>query len=389
MSRLSGRWGVVAVAVVGAILVGSGVASASSNVFAGQSPVIEPWATAPSTSVTGCGALHLLVPTETASYYAANPSALLPPIGSQVADATFAEVRRAARTGVHWLTTISCTNGHRGVPAPELAGSDMLGTKAGSAATSLSCPPVGGICSASNSTVNWSGYEAARRVLGTTMEWYVPYVGEPSNKTVVSSVWPGMGLGSSDSDALVQAGTEQDGACEIGCTYHKTSYYAWIEIVPDSAEPYQQEITNLTVAPNNDIAVIVEYNLPTKQAYFEVINYTTNDAVAGYEPVPGSAPNSGSAGEWILERTESGGNLPSLSNFGSMQVLTPQAAVGSSWSSYTTDNAQAMNPFPIYMTDCAGLLLDTVEEFGNTAYNVPNSFSLLWNNYGPTDPFNC
>ena len=227
--------------------------------------------------------MHLLVPTRSPAYFAANPSKpLLTDTSAKTPSAVSKILGKAAAEHIHYLTSLTCAQGHAGQPIPKPATHGTSTIDSG----------------------NWSGYVSQstnQNYLGAEMEWTVPAVkAPPSPSAVVSSIWPGIGPGTSAADTLVQAGTEQDGNCIFSCV---DSYYFWQEMYPQVS---QEEITNLAVSPGNDVAALVEYNPATNQACFELDNFTTDLGVSDYQDLTGFDPGTGSQAEWIVERTGEG-----------------------------------------------------------------------------------
>jgi hypothetical protein len=350
------------------VLAGSiGPSSATSSGSTGSTP----WQT--STATHDCAAsLHLLVPTQTPAYFAQHPAQLLVDQNAGQDQQGFsALLNKIAAANIHYKTSLSCAEGHNGQPIP-------AHTRATGASSDVQSD-------------NWSGYvspQFTENWLGAEMEWNVPLVNEPSNLTVVSSVWPGIGTGDSDDDTLVQAGTEQDGICVLECVAHTTDYYFWLELFPQES---QEEITNLTANPRDNVAAIVEYNPAATQAFFQLDDFTTGQGVYAYQDVSGSPVGSGSQVEWILERTSEHNGLgdaiwPSLDDYGVEGITNAAAASGPDWSDVTTDdaNSSAVDATPWDIYDCAGLQLDQTD-----AFNSSTAFDLSWLNYGPTDPVGC
>jgi len=96
---------------------------------------------------------------------------------------------------------------------------------------------------------NWSGYEAsAPNYLDFVKEaWVVPSVSCTIAETD-SSVWVGVGTGTSSSDILYQTGVA------INCDLGTPSYKAWWEEVPGNTE---QDYTGVTVRPGDKIVTEV------------------------------------------------------------------------------------------------------------------------------------
>lgn len=216
--------------------------------------------------------------------------------------------------------------------------------------------------------------------------WTIPTVVEPSNLTVVSSIWPGLGTGNSTADSLVQTGSEQDGACELGCLAHKTSYYFWWEVYPQFS---QQEIQTMVATPGDYVGANVQVIQTSAGplAYMEVCDVTTGNNCFSIEYAFNPGEGTGSQAEWIVERTESCGvtgncNYPSLNNF-NYEVITNAANIDTSNNQFTW---VANDPYLSYynMYSCNGgqtLLADTALPSSTN----PGTFQVNWVNYGTTD----
>lgn len=179
-------------------------------------------------------------------------------------------------------------------------------------------------------SLNWSGYEesptSGETFDSTTLQWVIPKVNERSDLTVVSSIWPGLGSGNSVADSLVQLGTEQDGACELGCLTHSTSYYLWYEAHPEES---QQQIS-MTANPGDDVIVQASYNTNGQVATFYFEDFTTHQTMTVQQTLA-AYESTGSQTEYIVERTESCGisgscTYPSLMNFGTKELTGPPLA---------------------------------------------------------------
>jgi peptidase A4-like protein len=354
----------LAVCVAGTILCGAGQASAAESQeskFAAQG-----WAT--SQNVNGCpSTLHLLTPTQDSSFYAANPAALLPN-GAKASSTDLRIARKTADAKIHWQTSLSCKPGKPGKPAP--------GGKT---------PP------SAASSFNWSGYVSPRNggYLGAAMEWVVPDAANSYPNTVSTSIWPGIGTGDSTADTLVQAGTESDGQLVVdeggNPVGYNTAHYFWFELFPQEAE---QEITNLTATPGDDVSALAEYDPETALAYFELADYTTGQGVYAYQQVTGSVVGSSSRAEWIAERPTYcfiGCNLLPLTNFGDLRIYGAQAAKGVLWSTPVTyPYVGQVNPDAWVMTDCGRTVLAQPGSIIDTTDFIDH-----WRNYGSFDGNPC
>jgi peptidase A4-like protein len=331
----------------------------SQNAIAGTHDVSTGWRI--STDVKGCAPGTVLwVPTHPYDYYLNHPHTLKAPPGDKPDMKT---LQRAAKNHSRPLTSLRCQQGHPGHPLPQVSHPSHTSNA---------------------TTTNWSGYETDRDAgfyLAANMNWSVPAV-TLSDKSVVSSIWPGIGRGSSSSDPLMQLGTEQDGTClSLDCTTHSTSYYAWYEIFPQEA---QQRISNFSIAPGDDISTGVAYNY-SNQVFFDIYDLTKNtDAHASRTA---SVAKGRSSGEWIVERTAVGSSLPSLNNFGIEELTSAQ--VDSIPSHNWNDAEQVISgensgPFGIDMHSCSG------QELAKTlSWTSSTAFPVEWLNYGPTDHTPC
>lgn len=176
---------------------------------------------------------------------------------------------------------------------------------------------------------NWSGYQSdTQRYLTASMNWVVPTATATPDTTRTSSIWPGVGTGTSTSDTLVQAGTEQDDQC-IGEVCDPT-YYAWFELYP---QEYQQKIPGLIISPGDSMNAIAEYtpDATTPVADFEIYDATTNEVYDTEQDITGATPASGATAEWIVERTQVGGVYPQLTDFGVAQIGDAYTVTGSDW----------------------------------------------------------
>ncbi len=151
---------------------------------------------------------------------------------------------------------------------------------------------------------------------GIQGQWQVPSVSH-STETSFSSLWPGLGSGSSSANQLVQAGTEQDYASGL-----LQRYFVWWEIFP--RYPYQQKLTNIPVSPGQTVYIDITYS--GGALHFFIENVTTGTADSFSESASGY---SGNQAEWIVERTEqtslNGSYDPPLANFGTMTFSGAQA----------------------------------------------------------------
>jgi len=306
----------------------------------------------PTGTSTNCpSSMHLLVPNRSSAYLDAHPEDLFS-AGQGSTSAAFTQARlRAAAAHVHYLTSITC-RAHPSTPV-------LRTTTATSAAAT---------------SANWSGYVSLAKgnFLGAEMLWTVPKVSTDASTDAYSSIWPGVGQGVTGADSLIQGGTEQDAHCVL--TVCSQTYYPWIEIVPYES---QQEITNLTIAPNQEIQTIIEYD-HSFGAYAEIDNLTTGVGVYDYGDFNSSFTGSGSTAEWIVERTEENGKFPPLAKFGTESIADAEAAEGTSWDDpkITYPTVDGLKSIAYTMTTCAGTTLATPGTASDSAFTV------TWKNKG-------
>jgi hypothetical protein len=306
--------------------------------------------------------VHLFRPKRSPQYYAAHPDALAAP-RSVVTPQLHESLDAVAAAKIHYLPTLNC--------------------RAGRAQPALTSAAASGQSSAIADS-NWAGYldkstSGGTNYLATAMQWRVPAVSAPAYASSYSSIWPGIGSGTSSTDQLIQAGTEQDSICAPGgCQSHIDAYYFWFEIVPQQGE---QIITNLIARPGDQVSAIVQYEPTSRVAYFQLVNLTTHQGVYLSQALTGPWTRSGGQGEWIVERTEVGSTLPRLANFGTQTITRATAVVGAGWnsSSYLYANTTWLHPTAMNMqTSCSG-----VRDLARTSPFAANGqFSVTWQNYG-------
>jgi hypothetical protein len=309
--------------------------------------------------VTGCGApLTVYVPRSSnvpaSSFTAAGLSV---PASSPV-------LQRALKRHVRWLPTVTCqARPNRPGKQPGPSHHLLAGTRPSSGACTSACSP------------NWSGYVAPNvpNVSGAQAEWTVPNVNTIVDGggfiSTYSSIWPGIGTG--NGDELIQAGTEQDQICLSGqCGY---SYYFWLEMYPAESE---QQITNLTPAPGDDVSSAIGYNWGTGQAAFILCDFTKNLCVNGTQQSP-QAP--ALTAEWIAERPSLNGQYTPLADYTGVWIWNSLA--------FTNANTQESTPadngaYALNMTDCANTIpLASVGPLDSSG----GAFADDWNNFGTAE----
>jgi hypothetical protein len=133
-------------------------------------------------------------------------------------------------------------------------------------------------------------------------EWVVPIAqqafGTCNGRTDYSAIW--MGIDGYNNNDVFQGGTEADATCSGG--YTSPDYYIWFEWYPD----YSYEITNLPVAPGDDVAGVLVADSTTSGSFY-VINETTGVYTTVALKAPAGTTLAGNSCEWIVE-------LPSVNN---------------------------------------------------------------------------
>lgn len=344
-----------AIAVGGAAIAAPGTAGAA---VTAAGPVSVP-------AGPGCPASMLAwVPSATA-LASGDPQALAPGSLSPQAGAEFgAEVLRLlAGQQVNWLGSTGCGQ------ANTYSSVTRTGTAPAAQHRAAAAGPV------ATPLVNWSGFESdAGNFTGASMVWTVP-APRPSTAPAAISIWPGVGGGSSTSDLLVQAGTEQD---QSGTTI------AWTEVFPVEA---QVPVMGMTVVAGDQMAVHVSWDKATHTAAFLVSDITRHNTKMITQPVSGSSEGSA---EWIVERTEFCDNgaciYPHLLDFGSVQILNGFADQTSSGGITTGKYIMAWPKLVIHdMQPC----LSTTNLAVPSQLDSQGDFVDTFDHAGPVDPTAC
>lgn len=224
--------------------------------------------------------------------------------------------------------------------------------------------PPSSLTATTHYSANWSGYEAPVTSPNFVhAHWTVPAAGGFPNFEAYSSIWPGIGSGSS-SNKLIQAGTEQDVLCIMlggNCQAYSRPVYFWYEVYPDEN---QQEI-NLGVASGDAVAVAASWS--AGQAVFALCNDTTGLCWNGSQA--STAPTSDA--EWIVERTTEGGALPPLADYETATMSSDSYSTGTT--RYPPSSGDA---YPIDMEDCS----ETLSSVGPLT-DSGSAFEATWHNY--------
>ena len=330
--------------------------SAPAQAAPGQSGAKAIWSST-GTQTSGCpSSLHVLVPNQTADYFAGHPEDLVVPGAFHAGGAATSRLLKdAAARQLHWLSSVQCRPGRHGSPVPTRTVSNTV------------------------HSANWSGYVtgSGSGYIGAAMEWPIHAVSTGNESDSYSSTWPGIGSGNNQDDALIQAGMQQEAICLSSCASFNTP---WFEIYPQEDE---QVITNFTVHTADLMGVLVEYDPDTAQAYFELDDLTAGFGVYLYQDVSPNAQGftgTGSQAEWIVERPTVCGltcQKASLPNFGTEPIVGAQAAQGD-WDQPTYSNMGDRSPVEYDMYSCNGKTLLA----SPTAPTSTTDFTVQWHHQG-------
>ena len=158
---------------------------------------------------------------------------------------------------------------------------------------------------------------------------------------------------------VLQAGVEFDAYCSGGT---RASYYsAWYEWYPNG----EVRLTNLPVAPGDDVFVEVWHTSPT-QGYAYLVNYNTNQyLVVSFTAPPGYSLRGNSA-ELVVERPTVGGSLTTLTNY----IMDPF------WNAYAYTEASTFydidEAFPVDMEDNSGNIIPYPQYLGLESFVTHN-----------------
>jgi hypothetical protein len=215
------------------------------------------------------------------------------------------------------------------------------------------------------------------------MPGIIPDPSDP-NQSAYSSIWAGIGLGTSAGDSLLQAGTEQD-IDFLG----NTTYYAWFELC--CSEQNQQQITNLNVRPGDTVDAAV-WNLGPNTGYpgkpptfiWSVYDSTTATGVSGQMTGDSNFTGSGLTSEHIVERTELSPTYPHLADF---QTVTADFTQDCEYQNGTNNCywPGTNGSFSLTMASCNGTTLATPSDLDLSG----QFFTVTWDNEGQVDPVGC
>jgi hypothetical protein len=189
---------------------------------------------------------------------------------------------------------------------------------------------------------NWSGTSIVNSKKPFTIEaiigrFIVPTAhvafGTCTGVTDWASVWPGIdGNGSSD---LLQAGIQALARCSGGTT--STSYSAWIEWIPNA----ETLVSAPAVHPGDEMSIEV-WNTTGFIGYAYFYDYSTEQSAEYKLTSPNQTALQGNSLEWIVERTEVGGSLATLTNY--IDVAWPYGIAWNYGAKSPTYYYQATNP---------------------------------------------
>lgn len=208
------------------------------------------------------------------------------------------------------------------------------------------------------------------------MSYHQPTVPTTTTSYLASTtVWPGIGGGTSQSDQLVQAGTENltgpGGVAGAGDP--------WYELYPMQKE---QLIKNFPEIHTGDaITVQILWSGPNQggTASFIICDGTVNTCAYPQETPQAPAAFSGDVSEWIVERASTNGVLNSLVPFSTISITgasgTKLTSSGGQ-SSYTLNSNEPAGPSD--MSNCAATTILAT----TTGLSAPGAFSVAYDATG-------
>jgi hypothetical protein len=223
-------------------------------------------------------------------------------------------------------------------------------------------------------STNWAGQTLINPVASfgsgsyaeVLAEWQIPAVQDAigtCGSTAVSSIWVGVD-GSSNSNDVMQAGTEADVTCRGGINY--ANYYPWFEWYP--ADEY--EITNFPVAPGEAVLVVVQATSATTANATFVDLQSNQYTVVGFS-APAGTTLKGDSAEWIVERPTVNKVLGNLADYGMVWMSSEVAFLDSELNSGSYDVAgtggPGRTPYSLTMVDSSGNALAYTNLEGTSA----------------------
>jgi hypothetical protein len=183
----------------------------------------------------------------------------------------------------------------------------------------------------SNTSFNWSGYEAVGGTFtGISGTWTVPAVASASS-TEADATW--IGIGGVSAHDLIQAGTQAvingSGA---------PSYQAWYEILPQTTTQVP-----VGVLPGDSMSASLVETSPASGATPAEWSVTIRNNTTGQSYQTSLAYNSSlSSAEWIEEMPSDGTSFVPLDNFGSVSFTGGTATENGVTQTISGANAQAL-----------------------------------------------
>ena len=243
----------------------------------------------------------------------------------------------------------SCSN-LRSTPLPGPGGPDQTSASSDSASPS-----------SADLSANWDGNVADDEPYKQVeADWILQDAS--GNSSSMSSQWVGLGLGTSSSSPLYQAGTEADG---------NNTYAMWIEVFPQEAEQFRGG------ADYPGDLVHVHVTMTSTGASFYLDNET--EGWSGTWTWTGTVDNPNTA-EWIDERpTTSAGKLPLYADQDTT-FYTAKAYANGGWIELGSSSH-----YDYDMENCAGTILMS----NNSGLSYNDEFTSFWKSYGTVDNAGC
>jgi hypothetical protein len=207
----------------------------------------------------------------------------------------------------HTAPTCSFKHGHRGTPGSPTRGQAEHANRAHAVPQQTVSEQDSG---------NWAGNVATDNAYFDTYGTYQVPIAGGNGGIYESSSWVGEGLGTSNSDALVQAGTESDFTFGVGFRYDM-----WWEVFPELS----QQVLSTNVEPGDTIWVHIHYE-NAGSATMTVLDENRGEVFIVLYKNPVITPDD--TAEWILERTDTGGTYPMLPNYSTTTFTGAEANYG-------------------------------------------------------------
>ncbi len=207
----------------------------------------------------------------------------------------------------------------------------------------------------SSASLNWSGYTTvgSGTYTSVTGSWVVPSINVPTSDTA-DATW--VGIGGSDSQDLIQAGTQA-----IVSHSGSINYKAWYEMLPGYSIP-----VSLIISPGDSITATI-----TEQSASNwLITITDSTTGKSYQNTV-MYQSSHSSADWVEEMVSNGnGTFRPLDNFGSVTFT----------SAHATRNGQnlglsQLDISPLSMVDTQGQVLASASGLNDDGFTVTRSGS--------------